>query len=328
MAAPTTLSATRAAGGTLVVLGAAAVWSIVAAVSSGGDPLPMVAVIGTSAAAFGFGAATGRIRPWIVPVIVVGTGAIVAAATGSDVASARPAHGPFGYSNATGAFYVQVFGAGLMLAVMGPGPRRWLGVAAAAGAAIIVLAASSTAATAMLVVVAAAAVSSRAGRGGAAVRTVTALFGLAFLGTIAVGVASGRFAGGVPGGGVFDQTRKTLWHEAVSTIGEHPLTGVGPGGFSESSSLARDADVRRAHHGFLQVGAETGVVGMGLVVLVFAWLLASFAGRPDPSGPVVLGAACLAALGIGACVDYLMHFPAIPVTAAALAGTATSQIDA
>ena len=37
---------------------------------------------------------------------------------------------------------------------------------------------------------------------------------------------------------------------------------------------------------------------------------------------VALGAAALAALVIHACVDYVLHFPAVPLAAAALVGTA------
>jgi O-antigen ligase len=149
---------------------------------------------------------------------------------------------------------------------------------------------------------------------------MAALFAVALFGTIVVGFSAADPAGGR----IFDERRRALWHQAVTTIGEHALTGVGPGGFVENSALAAvDADARWAHHGFLQFGAETGIPGMGLVTLAFAWLLASLAGRPDPGALTVLGSAALAVFGIGACVDYLFHFPAITVTAAALVGAAS-----
>jgi hypothetical protein len=57
-------------------------------------------------------------------------------------------------------------------------------------------------------------------------------------------------------------------------------------------------------------------------VLVFVWGFARLWVHPAPDVMVALGAASLAALGLHACVDYVLHFPAVPLTAAALVGTA------
>ena len=203
---------------------------------------------------------------------------------------------------------------------------RWIGGIGAAAFAGITLASGSAAAAWLLVPAAVGFFLSALRRGKPALIGMAALFAVALFGTIVVGSTAGESVDGTPRGRIFDERRKTLWHQAVTTISEHPLTGVGPGEFVEDGSLARiDADARWAHHGFLQFGAETGIPGMGLVTLAFAWLLASLAGRPDPAALTVLGSTALAVLGIGACVDYLFHFPAITVTAAALAGTASTH---
>ena len=67
---------------------------------------------------------------------------------------------------------------------------------------------------------------------------------------------------------------------------------------------------------------ELGWAGLALVVLVFLWGFARLWVHPAPDLVVALGAASLAALGIHASVDYVLHFPAVPLAAAALVGTA------
>jgi hypothetical protein len=52
------------------------------------------------------------------------------------------------------------------------------------------------------------------------------------------------------------------------------------------------------------------------------WGFASLGATAVPDLVSVLGAVALAALGIHASVDYVLHFPAVPVTASALVGAA------
>lgn len=329
MAAPAALIRLREAAATAGILAGACVWTLVSAAVAGGDPIPVVAVVAVGASSLVLGAALSAAGRWVVPAAIVGAAAIVTVVNRAEILSSRPEQGPFGYANATGAFYLQATIAALMLAASAPRVEwRWIGGIAASGFAGITLATGSAAAAGLLVLPAAGFVLSALGRGRLAIIGMAALLGVALIGTILVGSLAGQPTDRGPGAKFFDERRKTLWHEAVTTIGKHPLTGVGPGGFVETSALAAvDADARWAHHGFLQFGAETGIAGMGLLVLAFAWLLAALAGRPDPTTLTVLGAAGLVAFGIGACVDYLMHFPAVTATAAALAGTATSHID-
>ena len=329
MAPPATLNRLRDVGTAAAILAGAGVWTFVSAVASGGDPIPVVAGLAAAAASLLVAAVVARGRPWVVPALVVGAASIVAVAGRAEILTSRPEQGPFGYANATGAFYLQATIAALMLAVSAPQVEgRWIGGIGTAAFGGITLATGSAAAAGLLALAAVGFVLSALHRGKPALIGMAALFAVALFGTIVVGSTAGEPSEGTPRGRIFDERRKTLWHQAVTTIGEHPLTGVGPGEFVEDGSLVRiDADAREAHHGFLQFGAETGVPGMGLVTLAFAWLLVSLAGRPDPAALTVLGATALAVLGIGACVDDLFHFPAITVTAAALVGTASTQND-
>jgi O-antigen ligase len=123
---------------------------------------------------------------------------------------------------------------------------------------------------------------------------------------------------------LLDRRRVALWNDALGLMSEHPVTGVGPGRFAESRTTAPgDPDARWAHQEFMQQGAETGVPGLLLVLLVFGasfgWLWA----RADTLTAVAAGA--LAALGIHASLDYVLHFPVIPIAAAAILGASTTS---
>jgi O-antigen ligase len=102
----------------------------------------------------------------------------------------------------------------------------------------------------------------------------------------------------------------------------HPLAGVGPGRFSRFSPTAQsDPDEPWAHNDFLQQGAEAGIPGLVLLTLLFAWGFVRLRARRNDA-TTVLAAAALAALGIHACIEYVLQRPAVPVITAALLGSA------
>ena len=71
---------------------------------------------------------------------------------------------------------------------------------------------------------------------------------------------------------VLDYGRAEAWGDAYEILSEHPVFGVGPGGFRDASRTARrERDLRWAHNGYLQIGAEIGVVGLFLYLTLFAW---------------------------------------------------------
>jgi O-antigen ligase len=101
---------------------------------------------------------------------------------------------------------------------------------------------------------------------------------------------------------------------------DHPIIGAGPGAFQEFTPLGRDTDTASAHSSVLQVGAETGWVGVALfALLALAGLL--WAGRGVPAYAVVASAAWTALL-VHSFVDHLLDFPAIVLTAGVVIGWA------
>jgi len=98
-----------------------------------------------------------------------------------------------------------------------------------------------------------------------------------------------------------------------------PLTGVGPGRLDlvYVDYLGRLVAAEYTHDEFLQTAAETGLVGAGLAVVVFACLgAAAFRRRHTAGSP--FAAAILAAFAAHSTFDFLWHIPVLPllVTAA------------
>jgi O-antigen ligase len=120
-------------------------------------------------------------------------------------------------------------------------------------------------------------------------------------------------------GSTLSERRPALWHDAIALIVESPVTGVGPGRFAAESPIARsDLDARWAHNEFLQFGAEVGVVGLIVLLLVFVWAFVRLQLESASDIVRILAAASLAAVGIHATVDYVLHFPLLVIAAASL----------
>lgn len=311
----------------LVVLAVA--WTYVAAAASGGDPDPFVALVVAAASALVLGRISALIHRSIVPAGVVVVAAVLAFRT-PDLLSAAPLSGPFGYANAKGAFFLQAAIAGLLLAAgAGARPLKLFGLLAGVAFGVVPLVVESVAPAVLaffLLIVLVAARVSNAKR--VLVIGCAVLFVVALAATIVVGATYAADERSGPVNRIVDSTvserRVALWHEALVMLRDNPGTGVGLGGFQVFSPTARsDRDARWAHNSFLQQGAETGLVGLVLLVLLFAWGFVSLGGMPNLDTVTVLGALALAALGIHACIDYILHFPAVPLTAAALVGAAS-----
>lgn len=232
---------------------------------------------------------------------------------------------PFGYPNAQAAFFVLSVVAALMaVATSRSSVVRVAGSLAAAGFAVIVLASGSVAAS-LLLVLPAAAVAMRTLVSTRRFTIVMALLMLfVFAGTVilAAGFARGTDERSTLASALTGR-RLALWHDALVMIRDQPLVGVGPGHFRlESPSARSDQDAQWAHNDFLQQGAETGLIGLGLLLGVFLWGFWRLGTGPRGSTTAVLAAAGLAALGIHASIDYVLRFPALPLVAAALVGWA------
>jgi O-Antigen ligase len=290
-----------------------------------GDGATVVDLVAAVTGAFVIGRFSSAMHRSVIPLAVVAAGVWVALQPGVSGAGG-PLSGPFGYRNAVAAFLVQASVAALMLAVASTAgaPRV---VAAVLGSVVAVWLAwlavqnASTAAFALGLIPLS--LFSFAGRRGARFGVIAS--GVAL--TVVLAATVGLGATYRPGSESFatralTERRLELWSEALDILAEHP-GGVGVGGFATTAPTAiRDGDARWAHQEFLQVGVELGWAGLALVVLLFVWGFARLALHPRPDAYVALGAASLAALGIHASVDYVWHFPAMPLAAAALVGAA------
>jgi putative inorganic carbon (hco3(-)) transporter len=140
-------------------------------------------------------------------------------------------------------------------------------------------------------------------------------------------------AASVSGPGNPHDDRPAIWHEALRQISARPLTGYGLGSFTAASaseeSRARMVEPVHAHNGLLTWGAETGVLGVFLVV---AFAVRSFSvarqavrrlkadGRTD-AAMITLGAtAGLAAVVVHGSVDYPLRSMGVLLAVAVQAG--------
>ena len=296
------------------------VGAIVVAGRKGGTPGPEIALTLGAAVALVVGRLAGLVHRAIVPAAFVVIGAVVVAS--GPLIGGGPLEGPFGYRNATGAFCALVTIAALMVAASVPRWWTWvLAILAAVPFALVAAADSAAAGLSLLVIVVAliGLFGSRWVR--VSIVVVATLFAVIFAGTIVLGAG---YRPGLDNAVVraLTERRIVLWHESLQIIVAHPA-GVGPARFSHVSPTARqDADARWAHNEFLQQGVELGVAGLAILLLIVLWGFARLWVHPSPDMVVGLGAAALAALCIHACVDYVVHFPAVPLAAAALVGTA------
>lgn len=89
------------------------------------------------------------------------------------------------------------------------------------------------------------------------------------------------------------------WRVAVHEIAAHPWLGSGAGTYGEYWFQHRPSAyiVHDAHNLYLETLAETGPVGLALLVLLFAGLIVPAARSRSP----------LAAVAVGACVAYMLH---------------------
>jgi hypothetical protein len=113
--------------------------------------------------------------------------------------------------------------------------------------------------------------------------------------------------------------RYAYWKVAVRTAGEHPLAGVGSGGFQAEWLRERPfrEPVRDAHSLYLETPAELGIVGLALLLaLVGSVAMAARRTLPAYAGPV----AALAAFALHAGVDWDWELPALTLVALVLAG--------
>lgn len=116
--------------------------------------------------------------------------------------------------------------------------------------------------------------------------------------------------------------RSAEWQAAATQWWSRPVVGVGPERplFLTSGDGARLAHY--AHNEYLQVAADTGLVGLGLLIGV-GGLLAVTLRRRD--APAAAGVAALCAFAVGGALDFSWHLPAVSVLAGWAASLAHSK---
>lgn len=306
----------------LIVLVVWLAWVTSSALWSGRSLSPVLPYLVAPVAVVG-GVAAGRLlaprsRRWRVPEL----GAVVALVVLVAV--------PF-YPNARGAMGVQLVALAGLIVLANPlgaraDARAARSVAAVAAIVLVgVLLAARSDAAAILVVVLAIAASWVVARGSRPRRWFVVGAGVGAFGCAAVTVALLGSRDSWPGvlNASLSGARHTLWSDALRLWAEHPMSGAGPGSFTESSELASsDRSLAMAHSSILQVGAELGLVGALLFAALFiGGLLMATQG----SGPAVfIGAAAWTILGVHSMIDHLYEFPAVTLTAGIVLGWAST----
>jgi O-antigen ligase len=262
-----------------------------------------------------------------VPLAIVAIGAaVICLSPPSEAYSSGPLAGPFGYSNMSGAFFAECAIAGLMLALGRTRSLRALGVAAAGAFVGVAIATQSrTALSSLLVVPVLWWVKSKVGTRRAVM--VGAAITLAAI-VVSIGLAS-TYAPHRNSpidkivNAAISERRIQLAHDGWTLMLDHPLRGVGADRFAAASPVAaQDTDSQWAHNDFLQMGAETGVVGIILLLLLFGWALARLATHSVSRSATVLAAGGVTILAITMCVDHIFKGPGVVTVTAALIGAA------
>jgi len=121
----------------------------------------------------------------------------------------------------------------------------------------------------------------------------------------------------------FDPTRQTMWRDALALWERHPVLGAGPGTFERVSTLGGDPDTAAAHSSALQIGAETGWVGVALfAAVVIAGLAWACRGTPEDA---VIATAAWTALLVHSFADHLLDFGPVVLAAGLVLGWAGSR---
>lgn len=312
----------------LAIVASFALVGVVVATRTDTDAGPFLSLLGAATVAAVIAAAVGaRTHRVIVPLAVAAWATWFAYDAGLD-APGGPLSGPFGYRNADAAFLAMAAIAWLMAgAAMKRAPFVVIGAMPAAVLSYYAVQnAEGAAAVALAWVALIGLAGERAAR--AAIGVCAAALAIVLAGTVVLGVAEydsvtgpTRLATAAADAGLTER-RIALWHDAWTLMTDEPL-GIGHDMFRfESATALSDPDAFRAHHEFLERGAELGIAGFVLIVLLFAWMFVRLWHVPRRDGVTALGAAAVAVLGAHACVDYVLHTPQVVLVGAVLLGTA------
>jgi O-antigen ligase len=123
--------------------------------------------------------------------------------------------------------------------------------------------------------------------------------------------------------GSIDTNRYRYWDVALQTWVDHPIKGIGSGGFftAWSEKPDREDQSRDAHSLYVETLAELGIVGFALLLALFGGVIACLVRLYRRAPGVATGlAAALFAFAIHAGLDWDWEMPALSMIALLLAG--------
>lgn len=306
----------------LVTVVAAALWAVVSALLNDRpavDALPYL----VACAAFGIGVGMGLLAAVVGAPASAATafgllGALlVAMEVGVDVDGSLG--DTLAYANAVAALAVQV---GAVCLLAGTSDQslhaQWLALGVAAVAVAVLMKSSAGLAGGVLLL----------GAGAWALfasdpkaRRAAAVAGFALLGAALLQVAFtavGSWPSGVED--ALSSRRVELWDDAWSIAATSPWVGQGPGSFVDLSPTAADPDTTAAHSMVMQVLAELGLIGVGIVVAVVVAGLVLL--QATPPRVRLIAVAAWTAVWLQGLVDYVMDFPIVVFAVGAAMGVA------
>ncbi len=122
-----------------------------------------------------------------------------------------------------------------------------------------------------------------------------------------------------PGHAPITSARTGIWSSALEIISQSPIFGHGPGSFStlfaQTNQLPPGFSTSHAHNALLQITAQSGLVGLGLIIaagIMLTVTILSIYRRADANERIRLSAYIGAgvAIGIHHLFDYLFESPA------------------
>lgn len=308
-----------------------ATWLAVAGLVSGGNPGPASALVLAAAIATVVSGRWSRRHPLPFPATVAALPLLALVVRRSSPLEG----GILEYSNSSAALYF-IAACGAVAAGLAVGRPIWRGAwyLVAVTWALLPWKIGAHAAAILTLALPVAVMAVRSGRGARRVVLTGAVAAAAGLvAATAMGVSHYR-----PGSGAtafdrwFDdalsEVRVVYWGESIELALRHPLTGVGPGRFHEESPTALERnDPSGSHNEYLQVAAESGIPGgllmLGLVGWSFLYLWRS-CNRPS----CVPAAVALGGVALHANIDFIWHFPEVPMAVAMLVGAGAARTKA
>ncbi|MFC1452494.1 O-antigen ligase family protein [Verrucomicrobiota bacterium] len=126
------------------------------------------------------------------------------------------------------------------------------------------------------------------------------------------------------------QTRTAAWRDSVSIWAAYPILGAGPNAFRtvypQHRTTTQGAFMKHPENQYVQVLAETGLIGVGLV-LAACFVIGRHAAVPalrlsrgGGTATVVAALGGAATAAVTACYDFALHMPLYAVALASLVG--------